>query len=363
MKRLIITIVLGVFLLICVAYISLFLWVNTKGKIFLAKKLEEKINSSVSIDSVRMKFPFRIYIENLKTKYFSLKNIEASWGGINPFSNELIINKLVLNQASVDVYLNKDKKVDTTVYVKTKEKSSRNIKKKRKFNLSVKNIVIKDSKLNIYDAHSTLITVLKDIYLKAKNIKYPELAKFFISGRISAVFKKTFYKNLLDFKGWIDYKNKNMDMIVNLNDFNYANLVSYYPSVLKPDRLGIEDATVSIRTELKAKNDDLVIKSRVGLGKVVFKESSDLPYRAEILKNVINVLKNKNDKKTYFEFEIKNKMSRLFNFSKKSADKNKVSNKPTGLKETVSAGSDIFEKINKIKNIKDKVDNILGTNR
>jgi hypothetical protein len=327
MKKIVIFFIIILFLFF-LAWGALFIFINTKGKDLLIKKIEENLKVEAKIDSLRLQFPFTLEIKKFQCGDLSFKKAKASLGFINPFSYQLNINNLVVEDLNLEIKREKNKVSLIPFFVK--DYSKKEIKKDNKEDtqkISVKkesmvsasddkktpSLRIKDIRFN----NATVVFVdktypevlkyaLKDIKMEIKNFNYPKLDKFYINLDASFLASGGKTDNAISINGWIDYFNKDMDCNIYINNIDYTVFSQYYPPRWKPDNLGIKEAILSLNLNANSRKNDMTIKGEILLEKIKYKNLEDTSV-IDTLKTILAIVKGDNEKPT-LRFELHTKM-------------------------------------------------------
>jgi len=313
-------------------YLSFYIFINAKGKDIIVESVEKKLGVKVSLDSFSFKFPFNAEIVNFKCADISFKDAKISQISFNPF-----IFRLTLNRIDVDSFRAKITKVGDKIYFdpfleqkpQAKNKTAAQIKTAsfissfasissnangKTLSFSIKNLRLKNSRveLALEDDESKAIA-LDDITFNLKSFNYPKLSKFYINLNASVllVSKNIKIEDVLTLGGWVDYSNKNMDVNVNINNFDYLSFEDYYPRFYRPGSFALKEAILSLKSKLDSKDNDLTIDCYLSVEKIEFianlREDSEEFSKANTLKTALALLKGNKDKPT-LHFSLKTKM-------------------------------------------------------
>ncbi len=324
--------ILIVILIIGGGYAALYNFINRKGKNLILKSITDKYGVEASLEEVTFRFPFNLELTNFSCKDISFFKGRLNLTGVNPFNrtfilgnvylenldlkvekkkNEIIIKPFLTEVTNVSRFENKGKvTAQNTFNTAGKEKEGF----KDKISFEIKEIILKDSSLNIIEnsVNPPINVFLKDFDLKIKDFKYPELSKFHIDFRSSLEGKNFRMKDLLSLKGWVDLKDKNMDVKVKITNFDYTDFEEYYPRSWRSDNLEIEEAFFSLEAVLKSVNNDLSINFTLVLEDITFVDNPEDPSRIRRLKTILAFFKkDENGKPMFKPSPIKTKMDKL----------------------------------------------------
>ena len=167
----------------------------------------------------------------------------------------------------------------------------------------VRSLHIENSRLDlVYPLRRCPLRVVFDkVGLKVRNFTYPELSKFYIklNAVLSSPSQVSREANALGVEGWVDYINKNMYVVINVDNLDYLAFNKCYPSSWQPRNLRLKEAVLSLESKLNSKDNDLTIDNVLTLEKIDFiKEEGggEEPFRVKILKTIISYLKGGKDK-------------------------------------------------------------------
>ncbi|MCF7871224.1 MAG: DUF748 domain-containing protein [Candidatus Omnitrophica bacterium] len=313
-------IVILVFLLIAaVLYTGFFALINTKGKDIAIERIENSLGIRPKIGSISLRFPFVLEIVDFRLENLSFSDAEIQFGSFNLFKSSLKLNRVYLERLNFEV-VKKDEQIkaggisfkevlgkgqpeekgeDKSV---SDEKTRKEIKKKekKKISIEIKNFYLKNGRIKYSDQSRSQpvdLTFL-DLNLTAKNISYPKFPKLFF--HLSSSLKTdTILENVIAAKGWIDYPNKNMDVDLKVDSFKYSAVSDFCPAPWRSENLGIEEAFLSLKSKLKAEDNNLLVDSTLILDEIDFMEIEEKDQkvlsRQRLIKTVAALLKDKED--------------------------------------------------------------------
>ena len=319
------------FLIIVVTlHVAFFVFINAKGKDIIIGGIERNFKAQATMSSLSVKFPFNLEINNFKCQDLSFEKANVSLGLLNPFARKLVLSKVYIE--GLDVKIVKDSQ---GVYVEPfvgkkgnagifESKDSQKIEGKEEKSLeakvpegqkkalleekdlkqeSVKKFSITIGKLYLKDSRGKLSYFLKDkgpidvtfenIKLIVKNFSYPKLSRFSVDLDASIRTDQGVSKDVLHAKGWVDYLRKNMDLDFNIDSLDYFIFSQHYPYFWKPGNLGIEEASLSLDSNLNSKDNDLVIDGVLSLDKIDFKDQE-----GDLIRTILAFLQGDKEKPT-----------------------------------------------------------------
>ncbi len=354
---------LFIFLIIVIGIIALlhgalFIYINSNGKYILTKSIKNNFDKEASVNSLSLKFPFNIEIKEFESQDFFVKNAKISIGFFNPFTNKLTLNQVYIDgleakivKAKEGIYLDpffakpipkpnrgivmgqKEKEEmaqDTLAAIEgqpLEQNSSEAAEAPRpkpvrpRLSVVVKDLTIKNSDIQIVYKREMgpVAVVLKNLELKAKDFNYPDFKRFQLdlNTSLSSSLEEAQMANNLNLQGWVDYHNKNMDVDLLIDNFDYLTFSQHYPPFWKPANLNVETAVLSLSSEITSEDNDLTIDNSLALEKIEFikTKQEEASSKTKTLKTIIDFFKTQ-DGKSKLNFKLKTKMdSPTLNFS------------------------------------------------
>ncbi len=296
-------------------YFGIFVFVNIQGKNILKKYARENLNCDIELKSLRLEFPFSLEIKDLNIENLYLKKIKISLGLFNPFSPKYVLNKILIEGAKGSIVRDNNGNFEfllKPLLLKSKQKNnfdkdeglagkkilSEEIDKKnevkgnlgkKKIIFKINNVYIKDGSLDFvnYVKDEQLTLTLKNIILKVKNISYPEFSKMHLNLTASLATDKGFLDKAISIGGWLDYLKRDMDIKASINGISYKMFDQYYPSVLKSDNLGIQEALFSINSAFRSINNDLTIDNVLSIDSIEFLEDKEEKTKKKLVRTIL----------------------------------------------------------------------------
>ena len=332
MKRIVkrISIIAGVILIVVITlHIGLFAFINAKGRDLIVTGLKDNLGLEATMGSLSLKFPFNLEIKDFGSEALSFKRANISLGFFNPFTRNISLSKvdldgfnlkvakdkggISLRVPSKDRFKAKEKEVlsqdgsgsdNPNSEIKPEKEEKRLESGKKNFSLAIGNLYFKNSRIEVnYPVNERLLNIIfNDISLRVKGFTYPELSRFYV--KLDAVLVSPLQEsqraNALGIEGSIDYKNKNMNMDISIDDFDYIAFCESYPNFWHPNNLRLKEAILSFRSNLRSKGNDLTIDNFLTVEEVEFIEEEDgeESFQAKTLKTVISFLKGDKEKPT-----------------------------------------------------------------
>jgi len=379
-KRILITIS-AIIIIVIILHIALFTFINMKGRDLIIGSLKDNFGLEATIDSLSLKFPFNLEVNNFKCEALSFKKGNVSLGFLNPFTRNIGLSKIYLDglglkvvkdndqisvsQFSKDGLKDKEKVVlyqnnpdlnESNPETKSGVKEEKTKSKDKNFFITIGNLYLKNSRIEV----SYLIKnrpfniIFSDLSLRVKGFTYPNLSRFYVNldTALSSFSQESEKICKLGVMGWVDYNNKNMDVDIDINDFDYFTFSKFYPPFWRPNNLRLKEAILSFKSNLKSEENELAIDNLLTIEGVKFieEESEVESFQAKTLKTVISFLKGNKDKPTLHFKLITSMDSPKLDFS---LLKNKLM-EATGIRPLVAieeAADKIKEKIKDLENI------------
>lgn len=333
-----VSVIVGIILIIVIIlHVMLFVFVNTKGRDLIVGSLKDKLGLEATMDSLSLKFPFNVEVKNFKCEVLSFNKANISLGFFNPFTRNIGLSQIYLD--GLDLRVTKDKEgvslgLPSEDRFKGKEKivlsqnnlssDSANIKieqekkeapiateeeqpesGKKNFSFTIGNLYIKNSRVEInYPLEKRpLNVVLNDFTLRLKGFTYPKVSRFYmkLDTVLVSPFAESQKTNVLGIEGWVDSNNKNMDLDLSIEDFDYIAFGKAYPPFWRPNNLRLKEAALSFKSNFKSKDNNLSIDNLLTIETVEFLEEEEgqgESFQAKILKTAIAFLKGDKEKPT-----------------------------------------------------------------
>ena len=332
MKRVIkrISIAAGIILVVVIIlHIALFTFINAKGRDLIIGGLRDNLGLEATMGSLSLKFPFNLEVNNFECKALSFKRANVSLGFFNPFTRSISLSKVYIDGLDLKVSKSKDgislslpskdrSKIKDKIILSqegftespsTKVKPGKEEEKSKSeekiFSLAIGNLYFKNSQIEVdYLIKKRPINIIfSDISLRVKGLTYPKLSRFYI--KLDTILVSPFEEgnqraNALSIEGWTDYDNKNMDLNINIDDFDYVAFSKFYPPFWRPNNLRLEEAALSFKSNFKSKGNTLIIDNFLTIESVGFieEDGEEESFQAKMLKKAIDFLKGDKEKPT-----------------------------------------------------------------
>ena len=267
-KRIIITILF--FLIIIYLGLGVFIW--TRGKVLLTKRLSQEVGREVRIGSLYLVPPYSININDLEIKnilFVDRVKLEPSIIGL--LLGRLGLNKLIVNKPEISIVrlkpnkLNIDEVIDfieqrqseKRVGIYTNESRNISSKKAQEVNFFVKEAIIKYGSISFDDKIARISFSISAIDFSVVT----ELMDFKTRVNLDAkvLSDKDTNLGLIWASGWLNFVKKDMDAKFSLEDVDVSYFSPYFREFLK----GAKSGKLLLTAKMISKNNNLVINCQL----------------------------------------------------------------------------------------------------
>lgn len=270
-----------------------FVFLFFQGKAIIAGQLEKLTHKKVSINYVGLTLPFNLEIKNLDIP--GLARVE--YASISPSIPGLLSGKIVLNDIKLinpqlvyvktadntktgEAPVNLNTNVNTAVAASAVQpesipQSKSEAKKDKSLRLIIKNLSIKDGKIDFFDRTlpgDGIKITFKDINFHLTNLYiYPKSAvtDFELKARIPWLEGEE--EGKIEAKGWVNLFKKDMQATLKIADIDGVYLYPYYSQFVDLEKTRIEKAKLNVTSDIKSVNGNLTAPCHLELSDVVFK--------------------------------------------------------------------------------------------
>lgn len=316
------------FTFLCVFYVFLWGFVNAYGKDLLLANLHKTLGVTAQVDNVSLAFPLAVNIKNFKCKDIKLGDVKVCLGGYDILRSKITIDRIYIDGLHLKIKSNQDKLSFEPVFVKDISESKKSklggknkIRNKNFFKyiiafinknhlaFNVKSFYIHNWTGEIIDKTKlkTMRFLVRDGEINLRNFQYPNPGKFYVNMKTSLEINNKEAISHLRTKGWIDFANKDMDLDIDIANIDYWAFSDYYTKDFRPENFWVNNARISLKANLSAHNNNLVINNKLSLEKIEFrkKDREDIKsYRLTFFKKLISLLPHYQNKPIY-KFMIK----------------------------------------------------------
>lgn len=300
--------------------IGFYVFLNIKGKEILLNTLEKKYKIKAELRNLYVNFPLKVKLEGFIAPRLSFSLLEFEITGVNLFRKVITLDNIYLDELELVI---KRKKDGRFLFPLVSERAKgggystigvNSSSKKDNFFFIFKKIFVDHTSLTFLDENFSppLKLQFKNARIKLKNFNYPMKDKFYVELASSLKAKNIFMEDFLKFKGWIDRKNKNMDVELKIRDYDYFAFADYYPPFWKPENLELKEAYLSLDAKAVSLNNEMKIDGILYLDRYAFLKSPQESSRVESLTKIINLFKKDEKGRHYFRFPtLKTRMDKL----------------------------------------------------
>lgn len=304
---------LGIFLLVIIVlivggYFGAAAFVNAKGRDILLANIKSNLGEDAQVDTLSLKFPLTVKITNFKCGDLFVKEARVVLGGFNPFNSEVILDKVIVDKASLKVKIEKSGIIARPIFKKdfSKKNDSFNFPQggfevipsvyaaqeapQKVIPVKINKLYLTNSTVEVIDStrDMSVTFTFKDIKAEVRDIVYPQLTKMDLNINAALEAKDITMNEAVSASGWVDYSSKDMNVDVLIKGIDYFSFVDYYPSFLEQERLGIKEASFDFKSNLNSQNNDMVIEVvSTGINYVMGEDNSKEKY----LKTIVALLK------------------------------------------------------------------------
>ena len=309
-------IIIGFIILTVVPYILIYFSINERGKDLFVKIIKEKYNLDVSVNNLSFSFPLTVTLTgfSLENENIYCRQIIVDLGPINPFTNSYYFHKVHLKGLRLDMDKDRlgllfaekinslDQKLETGKFDLVYFQSF-----VPKPSLKINELIL--DKAYIFFSEPSLSPPLRigieKLSGSIRNITYPDLSKFFVDLKASLRVNKKKTSQNLEAAGWLDWRKKDMDVILSAKKLDYFIFEDYYPSFWKSENLELKEAKVSFDSHLKSKSDNLFIDYYISVDKVVFNENPESESKVKSYKTVLALFSRGGIPSVHFTYKTK----------------------------------------------------------
>ncbi len=287
------------------------------GKSIAISQLENATKRKVAISSFDIVPPLNIKLRNLNIEGL----IKADSVSISPSIIGLLLGNAALNEVSILRPEFTYERVSPTAGPQPAPVAEP--KKKQPFCLIIKNLNIKDGRINFID-HTVgpegIQIMIKDLNFKLTNIyTLPRslITNFELKAKIPWQQGKD--EGKIQAEGWLNFFKKDMQAAVKIEDIDGIYLYPYYSNWVDLEKARIEKAKLNFTSDINGLNNNVTAQCRLELTDIVRKPRApeEGAEKAErITDAVLDILKALNQGKIVLDFTIRTKMDRPeFGFS------------------------------------------------
>ncbi|MCM8798580.1 MAG: DUF748 domain-containing protein [Candidatus Omnitrophica bacterium] len=312
-----------IFLFLILLIVAGYLFLRFKLSSLLAMQLSKSLQRPVSIGSVDLSLPLSFSIKNLvifdsltekkDTKFLSIDRIRFTPALIPFLRGKAVFYSLIIDQPHLKIVRIAGDKFNFSDILSTSEKK----RETKVLPLLVLRLKINKGELNFIDkslGEPPLSIVLRDINLSIKKLILPltdVVTDYVLKAKLGEAGIEE--EGEVNSSGWLNFTRKDMEAKFSLHNLDYLYLKPYLGKVISGK---INQGIVNLYADIFSQNNDLNLKCKLELDKLIAEENSSQIFGVS-LEKVIETFKDK-DGKVIFDFEIKTK------FDKPSIDYAKI---------------------------------------
>ncbi len=281
------------------------------GKSIAISQLENATKRKVAISSFNITPPLNIKLRNLNIEGL----IKADSVSISPSIIGLLLGNLALNEVSILRPEFTYERASPTAGPQSAPVVE--AKKKQPFRLIIKNLNIRDGRINFID-HTVgpegIQIMIKDLNFKLTNIyTLPRslITNFELKAKIPWQQGKD--EGKIQAAGWFNFFKKDMQASLKIEDIDGIYLYPYYSNWVDLEKARIEKAKLNFTSDINGLNNNVTAQCRLELADIVRKPRApeEGAEKAErITDAVLDILKALNQGKIVLDFTIRTKMDR-----------------------------------------------------
>lgn len=305
--RVLTTFLLIVFVLLVCVYAGVFIFVNTQGKEALIENLESRFSEKVNVEAVTLEFPFTLTIKNFSCGDVVFKRLSIPLVGGNFLLPRVVVGRILVDGLQIKIKREKDK-ISLPVPVSDAPVASSQNQQVKTLSFNIKNIQIQNASIEINDVTQEKPITIKiyDINAYLGDVQYPRLSKLLLDLKASVEVHDIKMIDALKANGWVDYAARDMDVDCSLQGVAYTALRGYYAPMWSAEKLGIHQATISLKTNITSVKNDCTIQGIVYIDKVEYLPDGQ-GTKQSYVKTILALIQGKDDKPEY-RFSLKTKM-------------------------------------------------------
>jgi len=302
--------------ILAIVYFSSWGFINIRGAGLLEEKAKEFANKDISVDGLRFLPPLGISINNLSSDNAKAEEIKISLSLLRIITGTIGFNTILVRDANLGIVKEDGRIIAPIVPLPgvSKEPSgvSGGVGEEKGLGgrrpvfigrLELDNVSVdfkdKSQEDNFQGSLYGINATVDNLSIPLDNKTFFKLTSAFKSGDL-------LLENNLDFNGWVDFSTKSMDAALEIKRIPYVIFSAYYPKNWKPDNLGIEEAVFSLKSTLKAQDNDLTVEGTLSLLDYKFRQGKEGSTRASMIEAVLGMF-SRGKEYPEFDFEFRTK--------------------------------------------------------
>jgi len=265
--------ILFVFIIIfLLVFTSGFIFVWLKGKTLIKEALTKAIKKEVNISAVSLRLPFSLEIKDLEISDFAqVDKVLISPVVIGFLKGKVILGQISLIQPRFSIGKTADGNWNLPEGILEKIQN----KQAGQAPVLISGLFVKNGNIKFKDETKTpafnfsIRNINLDIGNKILSFN-PILIRFL--GKAEIVAKEDQPVSVLRAKGWVDFLKKDMRGMVELSDLDAVYFLPLYSKYMTSN---LKNAVLNFKSDLAAKNNDLVANCRLLIKNLVFEKNKD----------------------------------------------------------------------------------------
>lgn len=287
-----------------------YLFIALKGKNIILTKIEELTQRKASVGNFSVTPPLNLAIKNLNIEgLLKVENISISPSILFLLTGNIGLNRIVVIKPEITF----EKKPAEAV---TKTPSAAP-EKKRALHLILKQLIIKDGKIDFVD-HTVgpegIKIIVKDINFNLTNLRafpFSAITSFDLKARIP--WQKGQEEGRFEAEGWINFFKKDMQATLKVEDIDGVYLYPYYSHWVDLEKARIEKAKLNFTSNINGLNNNVTAQCHLELTDIVRRprpEGEPGEKAEKITDTVLDIFRALNQGKIVLDFTIRTKMDK-----------------------------------------------------
>lgn len=251
-------------------FIALSIIVSLFARKIVISQIEKNLKMEASLDSIGLRFPFFVSLNNLKIgDFFAAKNISFYPNVLGFFSARIVLGGLTITGPVINLEQSKDGRLNLPELEQ----------KGKQVPVFLTGLNIKNGRLIFTDKKITPKghkTIIDKINVRISKVILPLTslnAGFNCDGKVvdlsSAVLGD------INFSGWIDFIKKDMDAVLEIADLDALYFYPYYEDLIAGRKL--VSARLNFKSRLKAENNDLTAVCNLRVSDLAYARQEQSP--------------------------------------------------------------------------------------
>jgi len=255
-----------------VVFVSGGVYITLSGKKIIISQIEKNLKVKAKLDAVSVSLPFSVNLTGLEIgDFFKAEKISAAPSVLGFLAGKLILSGLTVVNPVINLEQSQDGRFNLPVLEQ----------KGKQPPILLAGLVVKNGKFIFNDKKisDSYKVILERIDADISKVKFPPTSlntKFKLSAVLTAADTKAL--GTINASGWVDFGPKDMDAVIDIKDLDVVYFAAYYGNFISNKKL--LSASLGLSSELKAKNNDLSIGSKLMLSNLTY-EKEEPPKEGE----------------------------------------------------------------------------------